>query len=223
MNAQANKRPDSIGGSRPAGSTGRANHTPRYRADIGAGSLKVPESRIIADLLLRGVDAKSFNVEIADNNVLQARSAETAKRLASLLRARLELMQPTLWQMVRDGSTPLATDACLAAAVKHSALLGDFLDLVMRECYQLRRPVLSIPLWEHYVEDCHNRDPSMSNWSEATVSRMRSAVFAILAQAGYVENVRNLKLQTVHIDTAVLAHLRGEDEQYVLRCIEVGP
>ena len=27
----------------------------RYRADITAGSLKVPESRIIADMLLRGI------------------------------------------------------------------------------------------------------------------------------------------------------------------------
>jgi len=32
----------------------------RYKADISAGSLKLAESRIIADLLLRGVSAKSF-------------------------------------------------------------------------------------------------------------------------------------------------------------------
>ena len=30
----------------------------RYKADITAGSLKVHESRIIADLMLRGVNAK---------------------------------------------------------------------------------------------------------------------------------------------------------------------
>jgi len=28
----------------------------RYHADLTAGSLKVPESRVVADLLLRGVD-----------------------------------------------------------------------------------------------------------------------------------------------------------------------
>lgn len=28
----------------------------RYKADITAGTLKVPESRIIADLLLQGID-----------------------------------------------------------------------------------------------------------------------------------------------------------------------
>ena len=144
-------------------------------------------------------------------------------RLGQLLRARLELMQPALWEMVRDGSVLLATHACLAAAVKHSPLLGDFLDIAMREQYRLFRPALSNPIWEHFIEDCRNRDPGMSDWSDSTVARLRSTVFAILAQAGYVENTRTLKLQTVHVAREVLNYLHEQDEKYVLRCIEVQP
>ena len=125
--------------------------------------------------------------------------------------------------MVRDGSNPLATHACLAAAVKYSPLLGDFLDMAVREQYRLFRPALSNSIWSHFIEDCGNRDPGMSNWSESTVARLRSTVFAILAQAGYVENVRSLKLQTVHVAKEVRDHLREQDEQYVLRCIEARP
>jgi hypothetical protein len=54
----------------------------RYSADITAGSLKVPESRIIADLFLRGIDESSWREALYDQNVLQARNPETAKRLA---------------------------------------------------------------------------------------------------------------------------------------------
>ena len=100
----------------------------RYRATM-AGSLKVAESRTIADLLLRGATAHDWRTELVEKNVLQIRSPETAVRLGQLLRARLESMQPALWEMVRDGSALLATHACLAAAVKHSPLLGDFLDI----------------------------------------------------------------------------------------------
>ena len=195
----------------------------RYRASITSGSLKVAESRIIADLLLRGVDTNIWHLELIDKNVLQARSLETASRLSRLFRARLELMQPALWKMVRDGSTLLATHACLAAAVKHSALLGDFLDLVVREQYRLFTPALSNKLWDHYIEDCRSREPEMPEWSESTVSRLRSSVFQILAQAGYIENTRTLKLQTVFIAKEVLSYLHAQDEQYVLRCIQVGP
>ena len=195
----------------------------RYRATIAASSLKVAESRIIADLLLRGVNAHDWRAEVVEKNVLQIRSSETAARVGQLLRARLELMQPALWEMVRDRSSPLATHACLAAAVKHSPLLGDFLDIAVREQYRLFRPALSNSIWEHFIEDCRNRDPSMSDWSELTVARLRSTVFAVLAQAGYVESTRTLKLQTVYVAGEVLNYLRQQDEKYVLRCIEVRP
>ena len=195
----------------------------RYRATIAMGSLKFAESRTIADLLLRGVNAHEWRAEVVEKNVLQIRSAETAARLAQLLRARLELMQPALWEMIRDGSALLATHACLAAAVKHSPLLGDFLDIAMREQYRLFRPALSNIIWEHFIEDCRNRDPAMPDWSESTVARIRSTVFAILVQAGYVENTRTLRLQTVHIAREVLNYLHEQDEEYVLRCIGVRP
>ena len=185
----------------------------RYRATIAASSLKVAESRTIADLLLQGVHAHDWRTELVEKNVLQSRSPETAVRLGQLLRARLELMQPALWEMVRDGSVLLATHACLAAAVKHSPLLGDFLDIAMREQYRLFRPALSNPIWEHFIEDCRNRDPGMSDWSESTVSRLRSTVFAILVQADYVENARTLKLQTIHVAREVLNYLRDQDEE----------
>ena len=186
-------------------------------------SLKVTESRTIADLLLRGVNTHDWRTELLEKNVLQIRSPETAARLGQLLRARLELMEPALWAMIRDGSNPLATHACLTAAVKHSSLLGDFLDMAVRDQYRLFRPALSNPIWSHFIEDCRNRDPGMSNWSESTVERLRSTVFAILAQAGYVENTRTLKLQTVYVAKEVLDYLHEQNEQYVLRCIEVRP
>ena len=43
----------------------------RYRADITAGALKVPESRIIADLLLRRLDETGWKEALYDQNVLQ--------------------------------------------------------------------------------------------------------------------------------------------------------
>ena len=155
--------------------------------------------------------------------MLQIQSVATARRWGRLLRARLESMQPALWEMVRDGSLPLATHACLAAAVKHSPLLGDFLDIAVRDQYRLFRPALPRHIWGHFIEDCRNRDPGMPDWTESTVSRLRSTVFSILAQAGYIENTRTLKLQTVHVAREVLNYLHEQDERYVLRCIEVRP
>ena len=195
----------------------------RYRADITAGSLKVPESRVIADLLLRGVNGDDWLAAVLQQNVLQARTAETARRLSRLIRARLTLMDAGLWRLVRDGTGDTATHAVLAAAVKHSMLLGDFLDLVVREQYRLFSPALSHKLWDPYLEGCRERDPEMPDWLESTRERLRSSVFQTLAQAGYIDNTRSMKLQTVHIVAPVIQYLEAHNEDYVLRCIQVAP
>ncbi|HSX80984.1 MAG TPA: DUF1819 family protein [Candidatus Saccharimonadia bacterium] len=193
----------------------------RYRADITAGALKVPESRIIAALLLRGLDEAGWKEAIYGQNVLQTRSPKTAARLTLLLRGRLALMAPALWTLVRDGAGTVATQACLAAAVKHSALLGDFLDLVVREHVARFARTLSKTVWDDYVLDCRGRDSKMPQWSAATRKRLRSSVFQILAQAGYIENTRTLTLQPVYIASPVLDYLTTHHEQYVLHCIQV--
>ncbi len=96
----------------------------QYSADITAGALKVPESRVVAGLLLRGVTDREWRTAIYDENVLQARSPKTAKRLSVLIRGRLDLVEEPLWKLIHEGSVVEATHACLAAAIKASHLLG---------------------------------------------------------------------------------------------------
>ncbi|MGH9426406.1 MAG: DUF1819 family protein [Terriglobia bacterium] len=195
----------------------------RYKADLTAGSLKIAESRIIADLLLRGIAHQQWRDAIITQNILQARHPATAVRLARLLRGRLELMDAGLWKLVRDGTGMLASHALLAAAIKQSPLLGDFLDLVVREQYRLFHQTLSKQLWEDYLDECRNRDPEMPQWNDSTKRRLRSSVFQMLAQAGFLESTKTLKLQPVHIAPQVLRYLQERNEEYVLRCIQVCP
>lgn len=195
----------------------------RYRADITAGSLKVAESRVIADLLLKQADDAAWKAALGEDNLLQTRSPATAKRIGHLIRRRLESMSSELWRLVRDGNLTVATHACLAAAVKHSALLSDFMDLVLKEQYQIFAEKLTPSMWDDYVADCQSRDPDLGQWSELTIIRLRSSVFQILQQAGYIENTKSLRLQTLHIADDVVKYLKNHDEDSVLRCIEIAP
>ena len=194
----------------------------RYKADITAGALKLPESRAIADLLLHRVDAQGWKDAIVTRTVLQTRNPATAARLTKLIRGRLETMGPELWALVRDGTGSVATHAAFAAAVKHSPLLGDFLEVVSEQ-YRLFSPSLSNKLFDDYLEGCRGRDPEMPQWNETTRRRLRSSVFQMLAQAGYIESTRSLKLQTVHIADQVIRYLKANHEDYVLHCIQVAP
>jgi hypothetical protein len=64
----------------------------RYKANFTKGGLMVPESRIVADLLIRGVDAAGWKRAVKADNVLRKRSPTTASTKAALIRARLQAM-----------------------------------------------------------------------------------------------------------------------------------
>ena len=85
-------------------------------------------------------------------NLFQARNPATAVRVGRLIRKRLELMDADLMAAGREGIGTAATHPCLAAAVKQSPLLGDFLDLVVREQYRSFAPKLTKQLWEDYLD-----------------------------------------------------------------------
>ena len=128
----------------------------RYRATIAASSLKVAESRTIADLLLRGVHGPRLAHGVGGERTFsRSEVVETAARLGQLLRARLELMQPALWEMVRDGSVP-ACNACLPRRCRETQPPARRLS-GYRRCASstgyFARPSLT-PVWEHFIEDC---------------------------------------------------------------------
>jgi hypothetical protein len=194
----------------------------RYSANLTAGSLKVAESRIVADLLLKGASREEWRRLVTEENVLKARKPATAQRLGRLIWDRLSPMHPDLWTLVRDGAGDVATHAVLAAAIRHSPLVGDFLDRVVREHYRRFGKALNNRVWDDYLEACRGWDAEMPPWSESTVERLRSSVFQILAQAGFLRDTRSLALQRPHISEQVVGCLKRHREDYVLRCITVG-
>ena len=103
-----------------------------------------------------------------------------------------------------------ATNACLAAAIKTSHLLGDFLDLVVRDQDRTSNETLSRRLWAEYIEDCRSRDPEMPQWSESTITRLCSTVFSIAAEAGYIDSSATRKLQGVHILKRALQYIEHQ-------------
>jgi hypothetical protein len=92
----------------------------RYKANFTRGGLMVPESRIVADLLLADADADGWRQAIEVDNVLAKRSVSTAATKATLIRGRLKTLPPALWVVIRDGSTPAATHAVLAGVINYS-------------------------------------------------------------------------------------------------------
>ena len=194
----------------------------RYKANFSRGGLMVPESRIIADLLLRGIDPPGWKQAIEVDNLLAKRSPTTASTKATLIRGRLRTLTPALWRLIRDGSKPVATHAVLAATVNYSPLLGDFLELVLRPLVRRFEPNLKPQHWDRYLEDCRTRDPDMPAWSAATLETLRTRAFGMLAEAGYLSDARQRRLQPLRLAPEVAQALKDAGQFETLRRLTAG-
>ena len=154
---------------------------------------------------------------------MHTRSVRLAELQANLIRSRLVLMDGEHWELVLNGATIVATHALMAAAVKHSRLLADFMDISLRELYHRLDKVVPKGLWSEYLQGCKARDSKMPVWSYQTQSKLRQTVYRALSQAGYFSDTRNLELRHVDIAPEIRSYLVSQDEQRVLNCLEVCP
>ena len=201
-------------------SNSRSNDIVTYNGDIVAGSLLITESRIIAKLLLRETNEAGWHRAIVIDNLLQKRSPVAAQRQARLIKNRLSLMGPDLWEMVHTGTADLSTQALLAAAIKHSRLLGDFIETVAKEHWRTFNKKITIRDWENYLETCAQIDPKINAWTDSTRSKLKQIIFRILAESKYLESTRSGKLLPVSVLPEIKNYLVVNSEKYVLNCME---
>ncbi|MBF0101328.1 MAG: DUF1819 family protein [Desulfobacterales bacterium] len=192
-----------------------------YKGDIVGGSLLIRESQIIARLMLDNADDKAWHQAIIIDNVLQKRSPESAKRQSRLIKKRLSLLKPECLSLINNGASDVVIQALLAASIKHSRLLGDFMVKVVKSHWQVFKKRLSVKDWQDYLEMCAQVDPNVNNWTEATRSKLKQVIFRILAEAKYVNNTKTLELLPVTIVPEIKTYLLNNSEDYVLRCMEI--
>lgn len=183
----------------------------------------MPESRIVADLMLRAVSAEEWKHAVEQDNLLQKRTRNSAITYANLARSRLRTMAPPLWDIVQDGTLREATDAMLAATVKFSPLLGDFLRIVMRDQYRRFATELRPGVWDQHVDEFERTHPDQPKFTENTRGKLRQNAMRILHEAGFLYDTQTLRLRSHQIEPRVLRYLKDHREQYVLECLLICP
>ena len=192
---------------------------PTYNADIAGGALKVYESRQVASLLLDHVTPAAWKQAVEIDNVLQKTSPATAKRQASLIRARLLTLPEPMWELVRDGNKRVATQTVFAGAVGHSRLLADFIALELADGLKTGKTLVTKALWHDYVMKCRDRDREMTAWSESTINKLGDSVFQILGELECLTS--GGRVIEVPSEPSVVSALMAHDRQKIAKVVAV--
>lgn len=178
------------------------------------------ESKRIAALLLMQPDHTAWRHAIETDNILQKKTPATARRQAMLIRKRLTTLDARGWKMIAERESEVHIQLLLAAAIKHSALLGDFL----RNVYALRQrrlePSLAPHDWPEFLAECAHHDPAVALWTDSTRAKLFQVILRVLAEAKYLDNVRSMTLTPRALHPDVRRYLNERHETYVLECLE---
>ena len=192
-----------------------------YDSDLVGGSLMVRESRIVAELLLEDSSKEAWDRAILVDNLLQKRTVASARRNAQAIRKRLKRLEPEFWRALRDGDEELATQVAFCAALERNLLLVEFVEQVVGDAYRSHAEKLELYYWFDFLEDCARRDLRISDWTESSKDKMGQVAFRMLAEMGYLENSRSLKLQRVIIRPELKSMLENSSRQRIKACMEV--
>jgi hypothetical protein len=192
-----------------------------YNAEVSAGSLMLPESRKIAAFLLTGPDeaawTRAFSLE---ENLLQKNKPATARRMARLIRNRLEPMGVETLKMIAEGEKEVATQLLMACSIRHSRLLGDFMLDVYRRRLRSLEKTLDAKDWGAFLDECAHRDSTVTKWSASTKAKIFQVVVRILAEAGYLDSTRRMGLTPPMLHPTSVRHLKKIGADDVLAIME---
>lgn len=178
------------------------------------------ESKRIAALLLTQPDEAAWRQAIDIDNILQKKTPATARRQATLIRRRLATLDAQGWEMLSERESEVQIQLLLAASVKHSPLLGDF----MRNVYAFRQrrlePALESHDWPDFLAECAHHDPAVALWADSTRAKLFQVIVRILAESKYIDNPRTMKLTPRSLHPDVRRYLTERHETYVLDCLE---
>lgn len=191
-----------------------------YTAQLSAGSLLIPESRILAQQLLADSSEQGWLHAVKTENILQKSSPATAVRMARLIRQRLAFLDEAGVAMVAHDSLEICTQMLLLAAIRHSRLLGDFMIDVYRGKQLRLETHLRAADWEVYLHECAQRDPAVLNWTATTRAKLHQVILRILAEATYLESRKTLRLTPPLLHPRVLAYLVGTKDYYAREAME---
>ncbi|WP_036961065.1 DUF1819 family protein [Pseudoclavibacter soli] len=155
-----------------------------YALAFTSGALLTRETGIAAPLYLDSHDWGDVRVRLSTDNLLQTRTASSAKRLARETVQRLTVFTDPELELLVEASPSERSLLLWVAACRRYAFIGEFAEEVVRERFLLLTPSLSYPEFDSFISGKALWHPELAELKESTVKKLRATVFLMLTEAG---------------------------------------
>jgi hypothetical protein len=163
----------------------QAPQASRYCLSFTAAGLRPDLAAVIAGIHLEeDGDWARTKAVVLERNALQARSANTGKRLESELRQRLERLTAPQLQLLARGTSDERTAMAWLAVFKRIQIAADLTREVLQEKLTSLDLVLRRSDMAAFFEGCEREHPELAALAPSSQQKVRSALLQMLRDAG---------------------------------------
>lgn len=156
----------------------------RYCLSFTAAGLRADLAAVIAGIYLEEGDWTRTKAAVLESNALQARSANSAKRLESELRQRLQQLSASQLELLAQGSGDERSAMAWLAALKRIPIAQELTRTVLAEKLDGLDPVLRRSDMAAFYELCEREHPELGALAPSSTQKVRSALLQMIRDAG---------------------------------------
>lgn len=192
-----------------------------YVGDLVAGSLLKKEGRILAQILLNGVEKAEWKRLVESENILQMDSINAAKRIASTVKKRIEPLGPSFWKLVVDATDDELGQLMFIAVVLHSQLVQDFYRAEISQPHQRFVYELERNAWLQFCEDRGQHLEEIAIKAESTLKKMGQNVHKMLVDVGVISDLKDRRIQPIVLLDAPRQYLLAIERADLIGLLEM--
>ncbi len=160
----------------------------QYRLSFSVGGLFLRGASVAAPLFLQSRDWGAVRSAIDADNLLQARTVASGRRLSRELVQRLAELTGEELELLLDATAAERGHLMWTAVCRRYELVGEFAEAVVRERFLLLTPTLRPEHFESFVRAKSMWHEELSALTQSTLRKLRTTVYLMLREAGLLSD-----------------------------------
>lgn len=175
------------------------------------------EIRIVASLVLQGLNRNEILEKIKEENLFQFPTERMISSIAAACFRRIDALESeTLVYHLANAPAEVAKQINLYAMMKYNRIVWEFMTTVIAEKFRTQEFEFSKKDLNIFFFRLQEQNDTVASWSDATISKIKQVLVKSLVECDYLDSTRATELNMVSIVPELEDEIRANNDTAAL-------
>ncbi|HDX9577013.1 TPA: DUF1819 family protein [Bacillus pseudomycoides] len=180
-----------------------------YKSTIKSRPFLFLETKKVSILLYQGLKEFEVKEKAIVENIFQVNTESRKKEIASIILARLKMLDEYLIHKIANGDVESSKVIVLYAIMKTDRLFFEFMNEVFKEKFIFRETHITDADFNVFFEHKQQQSDKVASWNEYTFYKLKQVYIRILFEAGFLKNQKgDREIERPLVDMEVVQYIR---------------